>query len=160
MKKRTAAALIGAGAGLALAWLFRGRFAALFDQAAEIVVEPGDGGRPRVTYVTPEVIVKKNKHVRWQVINNTDAEVLVALAGWEDPNHQEAPPAVSADPDDHEHPPQHGLTRQVPGRNQHPGRRPIRGKARGPRQGDFEVVKYAVHLNGHLAVDPIVKLIL
>ena len=159
MKKTTAGLFIGAGVGVVLAWLFRDRFRGLFDQSAEIVVDSGVAGL-FVSHVTPEVIVKKNKHVRWQVINNTDAEVLVALAGWEDPNHQEAPPAVSADPDDHEHPPQHGLTRQVPGRNQHPGRRPIRGKARGPRQGDFEVVKYAVHLNGHLAVDPIVKLIL
>jgi hypothetical protein len=159
MRKTTAAVLIGTGAGFALAWLFRGRLRGMFDEPAEIVVDNGIAG-PFVSYVTPEVVVKKNKHVRWQVTNNSTAEVLVALEDWQDPNHQPAPPAVSADPDDHEHPPQRGLSRQVPGRNRHPGRRPLRGKARAPRDGDVEDVKYAVHLNGRLAVDPIVKLIL
>jgi hypothetical protein len=157
MKKKTAAALIGAGAGLALAWLFRGRFAALFDQAAEIVVEPGDGGRPRVTYVTPEVIVKKNKHVRWQLMNHSNVDVLLELKDWQDANnHESAPPAVTADPDDHEQPPQDGLSRVVPATK----KRPLRGKARGPRQSEAERVKYAVYLDSQLAVDPIVKLIL
>jgi hypothetical protein len=156
MKKTTAAVLIGAGAGLALAWLFRGRFAALFDEAAEIVVEPGEGGRPRVTYVTPEVIVKKNKHVRWQLMNHSNVEVLLELRDWQDPNHQTAPAAVTADPDDHEQPPQNGLSRVVPATK----KRPLRGKARGPRQGEAEKVKYAVYLDNQLAIDPIVKLIL
>ena len=162
MRKTTAGLLIGAGAGLILGWLFRNRFRAMFDAPAEIVVDSGIAG-PFVSFVTPEVTVEKSKHVRWQIINNTTAEVLIELKGWEDLNHQPAPPAVSADPDDHEHPPQHGLSRKVPGRNHggNPGRRPLRGKAREPRGGAIEEkVKYAVHLNGPLAVDPIVKLIL
>ena len=159
MRKTTAGLLIGAGAGMIFGWLFRDRFRAMFDQPAEIVVDSGVAG-PFVSHVTKEVIVKTNKHVRWQITNNTNAEVLIELKGWEDLNHQPAQPAVSADPDDHEHPPQHGLSRRVPARNHNPGRRPLRGKAREPQGGDAEEVKYAVHLNGSLAVDPIVKLIL
>ena len=52
MRKTTAALLIGAGTGLALAWLFRNRFGAMLDAPAEIVVEPGEGGRPQVTFWT------------------------------------------------------------------------------------------------------------
>ena len=156
MRKTTAAVWIGAGVGLVLGWLFRGRLRGMFDEPAEIIVDTGEGGRPRVAYVTPEVTVKKNKHVRWTVTNQSTSDVLIALADWEDAGHQPVPPAVDADPDDHEHPPQQGLTRKVPANK----KRPIRGKARGPRQGEVEKVKYAVHLNGQLAVDPIVKLIL
>ena len=159
MRKTTAAVLIGAGAGLVLAWLFRGRMGRLggmLDEPAEIVVETGEGGRPRVTYVTPEVIVKKNKHVRWQLVNHSNADVLLALKDWQDANREPAPPAVAADPDDHEHPPQNGLSRVVPATK----RRPLRGKARGPRLSEVEKVKYAVYLDNQLAVDPIVKLIL
>jgi hypothetical protein len=155
MKKTTAAVLIGTGAGCALAWLLRGRLRGMFDEPAEIVVDSGIAG-PFISHVTQEVTVKKNKHVRWQVTNNSTAEVLVALADWEDPDHHDAPPAVVADPDDPDHPPQQGLTRRVPADK----KRPIRGRARAPRQGDVEKVKYAVHLNGKVAVDPIVKLIL
>ncbi len=156
MRKTTAAVLIGAGAGLALAWLFRGRLGRMADERAEIVVETGEGGRPRVTFVTPEVTVEQNRHVRWQLVNYSNADVLLALSDWQDANHQPVPPAVAADPDDHEHPPQNGLSREVPATK----KRPLRGKARGPRQGDVEKVKYAVYLDNQLAVDPIVKLIL
>ena len=161
MRKTIAGLLIGAGTGVILGWLFRNRFRAMFDEPAEIVVDSGVAG-PFISHVTEEVTVKTNKHVRWQITNNTGAEVLIELKGWEDLSHQPAPPAVSADPNDHERPPQHGLSRQVPGRNHgNPGRRPLRGKAREPRNGATEEkVKYAVHLNGPLAVDPIVKLIL
>ena len=156
MRKTTAGLLIGAGAGLILGWLFRNRFRAMFDAPAEIVVDSGVTG-PFVSHVTEEVTVEKSKHVRWQITNNTGADVLIELKDWS------APPAVSPDPDDHEQPPQRGLSRKVPGRNHggHPGRRPLRGKARGPQGGaKEEKVKYAVHLNDSLAVDPIVKLIL
>jgi hypothetical protein len=101
------------------------------------------------------VTVKKNKHVRWQVTNRSIADVLIALADWQDANHEAVPPAVDADPDDHEHPPQHGLSRRVPANK----KRPIRGRARAPRDGNAEEVKYAVYLDSELAVDPIVKLI-
>jgi hypothetical protein len=153
MRKTTVAVLIGAGAGLALAWLFRSRFGALFDEPAEIVVEPG----PRVSFVTDSVTVKKHKHVRWMVDNRSGQEVGIALADWQDLSHRPAAPAVDADPDDHEHPPQNGLSRSVPdGR-----RRPIRGRARAPQGGaSEEKVKYSVYLGTDVAVDPIVKLIL
>jgi hypothetical protein len=156
MRKTTAAVLIGAGAGLVLAWLLRSRFGAMFDASAEIVVED-DGGQARVTFVTPYVTVKTNKHVRWMVINRSTHEVGIALAGWQDLNHRPAPPAVDPDPDDPEHPPQNGLSRPVPAGK----RRPIRGRARAPQGGSFEEqVKYSVYLGSDLAVDPIVKLIL
>ena len=157
MRKTTAAALIGAGAGVALAWLFRDRLRGAFDQAAEIVVEPGEGGQPRVSFVTPSVTVKKHKHVRWTVINRSTHDVGIALADWQDLSHRPAPPAVDPDPDDPEHPPQNGLSRSVPAGK----RRPIRGRARAPQGGAFEEpVKYSVYLGADLAVDPIVKLIL
>lgn len=156
MKKTTAAVLIGAGAGLAIAWLLRSRFGAMFDAPAEIIVED-DGNQPRVTFVTDSVTVKKNKHVRWTVINRSRHDAGIALAGWQDLSHRPAPAAVDADPDDHEHPPQNGLSRQVPARQ----RRPIRGRARAPQGGALEEqVKYSVYLGPDLAVDPIVKLIL
>jgi hypothetical protein len=156
MRKTTAAMLIGAGAGLVLAWLLRSRFGAMFNVPAEIIVED-DGDQPRVTFVTDRVTVKKDKHVRWMVINRSRHDVGIALAGWQDLSHRPAPAAVDADPDDHEHPPQNGLSRPVPARQ----RRPIRGRARAPQGGALEEqVKYSVYLGADLAVDPIVKLIL
>lgn len=154
--KKSAGLLLGVAAGLTLAWLFRKRIAALFDEPAKIIVETGDDGRPHVVYVTPEVTVKKNKHVRWQASNDSNVDVVVALADWQDLNHQPVRPAVDADPDDHEHPPQRDLSREVPAQKS----RPIRGRARGPSAGKLEEVKYAVHLDGNLEVDPIVKLTL
>ena len=157
MRKTTVAVLIGAGAGLAIAWLLRSRFGVMLDEPAEIVVEPGEGGLPRVTFVTPTVTVKKHKHVRWTVINRSTHDVGIALADWQDLSHRPAPPAVDPDPDDPEHPPQNGLSRSVPAGK----RRPIRGRARAPQGGAFEEpVKYSVYLGADLAVDPIVKLIL
>jgi hypothetical protein len=162
MDKKSAWLLVGAGTGLTLAWLFRSRIAGLFgvsakiDESAEIIVETGHDGRPHVVYVTPEVIVKKNKHVRWQVGNGSNVDVVVALADWQDESHRPVRPAVDADPDDHEHPPQQDLSRKVPAQKS----RPIRGRARGPSAGHVEKVKYAVHLDGNLEVDPIVKLTL
>ena len=157
MKKTTVGLFIGASAGLVLAWLFRDRLRGMFDEAADIIVEPGEGGRPRVSFVTPSVTVKKHKHVRWTVINRSTQEVGIALADWQDLGHRPAPPAVDPDPDDHEHPPQNGLSRSVPAGKQ----RPIRGLARAPQGGAFEEqVKYSVYLGADLAVDPIVKLIL
>lgn len=156
MDKKGAGLLLGAAAGLTLGWLFRKRIAGLFDERAKIIVETGDDGRPHVVYVTAEVTVKKNKHVRWQASNDSNVDVVVALADWQDLNHQPVRPAVDADPDDHEHPPQQGLSRKVPAQKS----RPIRGRARGPSAGDIEKVKYAVHLDGNLEVDPIVKLTL
>jgi hypothetical protein len=157
MRNTTAALLIGAGAGLVLAWLFRGRLGAMLDAPAEIVVEPGEGGRPRVSFVTPSVTVKTHRHVSWMVINRSTHDAGIALADWQDLGHRPAPPAVDPDPDDHEHPPQNGLSRSVPAGK----RRPIRGRARAPQGGAFEEhVKYSVYLGADLAVDPIVKLIL
>ena len=148
--------LIGAGAGAVLAWLLRARLRGMFDAPAQIIVED-DGAQPRVTSVTRSVTVETNKHVRWMVINRSSHDVGIALAGWQDLSHRPAPPAVDADPDDHEHPPQNGLSRQVPARQ----RRPIRGRARAPQGGALEEqVKYSVYLGPDLAVDPIVKLIL
>lgn len=153
--RKTAGLLIGAGAGLVLGWLLRDRFTRILDTPAEIVVDTGKDGRPRVTFVTAEVTVKKNKHLRWQVTNRSTTDVLIALADWQDGKKEPVPPAVDADPDDHEHPPQRGLSRQVPANK----KRPIRGRARAPREGNVEKVKYAVYLDHELAVDPIVKLI-
>ena len=155
MSKKTTGILIGAGAGLALVWLLRDRLTALFDVRAEIIVKTGRDGNPHVDFVTDEVTVRRNKNVKWSVHNHSDADVLIALADWEDENHQPVAPAVDPDPDDHDHPPQKGLTREVPAGN----RRPIRGRARAPHgPSKDEKVKYAVYLNDHLEVDPIVKL--
>ena len=155
MNKKIAGMMIGAGAGLALAWMFRGRLLRMSEVRADIVVKTGDDGRPHVEFVTDEITVKRNHHARWWVDNRANVEVLVALADWEDLEHRPVPPAVEADPDDHEHPPQRGLSREVPA-GKH---RPIRGRARAPRGGAHdEKVKYAVHLDGRVEVDPIVKL--
>ena len=155
MNKKSVGLLLGAATGLTLAWVFRNRIG-WFDKTAKIVVDIGSDGNPHVVFVTDEVEVKKDKHVRWNVINDSEVDVLVALADWEDEDHDPVSPAVSADPDDDDEPPQHGLTRKVPAEK----KRPIRGKARGPNTGKVERVKYAVHLDGHLEVDPIVKLTL
>jgi hypothetical protein len=155
--KKSAGFLLGAAAGLVLAWLFRDRIAGLFDKRAKITVETGDDGKPHVVFVTREVTVKKNGHVRWKVTNDSKVDVVIALADWQDANHQPVTPAVDPDPDDDDKPPQQGLTREVPeGKS-----RPIRGKARGPSAGKLEEeVKYAVYLGKDLEVDPIVKLTL
>ena len=151
--------LIGAGAGLALAWLFRGRLGAMLDEPAEIVVEPGEGGRPRVTFVTPDGDRQEEQAcavaTRESTLERTTCSSRSATGRTS--SHQPAPPAVAADPDDHEHPPQNGLSRAVPASK----RRPIRGKAQGAAGGAMSrTVKYAVYLDDQLAVDPIVKLIL
>ena len=156
MNKRSVGLLLGAAAGLSLAWLFRDRIAGLFDRSADIFVETGGDGRPHVVFVTDEVAVKKNNHVRWQVTNDATVDVIVELTGWQDSGGNPVSPAVDADPDDNDHPPQQGLSRKVPAGK----KRPIRGKARGPSTGTVERVKYAVHLDGNLEVDPIVKLTL
>jgi hypothetical protein len=156
MARKTAGLLIGIGAGLALAWAFRDRLRGLSDRIADIIVENGSGGAPRVTFVTPEVTVKRHKHVRWFVTNRSSQSVDISLRDWQDSTHRPVAPAVDADPDDREHPPQNGLSRPVPS-----GRRlPIRGRARGPQHGFEERVKYAVYLGETVAVDPIVKLVL
>jgi hypothetical protein len=154
MDKKSVGLLLGAATGFTLGWLFRHRIAGLFDQRAEIIVGPNGSTEPHVVFVTPEVTVKRNKDVRWLAINNSKVDVVVALADWQDLNHQPVRPAVDPDPDDHEHPPQKGLTREVPA-GKH---RPIRGRARGPNGGKEEKVKYAVYLGDRLEVDPIVKL--
>ena len=158
MSKKTTGMLIGAGAGLALVWLLRDKVAALFgDVRADIIVKTGKDGEPHVVYVTDEITVKRNKHAKWWVDNRSNADVVIALADWEDANHQPVPAAVDPDPDDHDHPPQNGLTREVP----RDKRRPIRGRARAPQGGaSAEKVKYAVYLGTNLEVDPIVKLTL
>ena len=157
MDKKSVGFFLGAAAGFSLAWLFRARLAALVAPAQpRILIERGKDGRPKVT-VTPEVIVvRKNNHVRWQAINDLDVDVEIALADWQDQNHHPVRPAVDADPADHEHPPQTGLTREVPAGK----KRPIRGRARGPDGGNEEFVKYSVLVDGSLGVDPIVKLVL
>jgi hypothetical protein len=155
MSKKTTGMLIGAGAGLALVWLFRDRLTALFDVRALIIVKTGDDNRPHVDFVTDEVTVRRNRNVRWSVDNRSDADVVIALADWENENHEPVAPAVDPDPDDHDHPPQKGLTREVPA-----GKRlPIRGRARAPHgPSRDEKVKYAVYLGKDLEIDPIVKL--
>ena len=120
MDKKSVGLLLGAATGFTLGWLFRHRIAGLFDQRAEIIVGPNGSTEPHVVFVTPEVTVKRNKDVRWLAINNSKVDVVVALADWQDLNHQPVRPAVDPDPDDHEHPPQKGLTREVPAGNTAP----------------------------------------
>ena len=160
MSKKTTGILIGAGAGLGLVRLFRDKIAALFEVRADIIVKTGKDDKPHVVFVTDAITVKRNRHAKWWVDNRSNADVVVALADWadwEDPNHPRVPAAVDADPDDHDHPPQKELTREVP----HGKRRPIRGRARAPQGGaSEEKVKYAVYLGTNLEVDPIVKLTL
>jgi hypothetical protein len=95
------------------------------------------------------------------VHNHSQQGVVISLRDWQDnSNHEPVPPAVDADPDDKEQPPQDGLSREVPAGK----KRPIRGRARKPQkngeEADEEDVKYAVYLGEELAVDPIVKLVL
>lgn len=160
MKKKGVGLLLGVGAGLGVVWFFRDQIAGLFDKRVDIDVEDLKGV-PRVVDVTPETVtVKQNRHVRWTVHNHTQQDVLISLRDWQDDsNHEPVPPAVDADPDDKEKPPQDGLSREVPAGK----KRPIRGRARKPQnnrgEADEEDVKYAVYLGGELAVDPIVKLV-
>ena len=160
MKKKGVGLLLGVGAGLGVVWFFRDEIAALFDKRVDIDVEDVKGA-PRIVDVIPEtVIVKHNRHVRWTVHNHSQQGVVISLRDWQDSNHEPVPPAVDADPDDKEKPPQDGLSREVPAGK----KRPIRGRARKPQkngeEADEEDVKYAVYLGEELAVDPIVKLVL
>jgi hypothetical protein len=160
MNKKRAGLLIGAGAGLGLLWLVRDKIAGLFDKRATIDVEDVSGV-PRVTFVTEEVTVKENKHVRWMVENRSQQSVTISLADWQDLKHQPVSPAVQADPDDDKKPPQKDLSREVPSGK----KRPIRGRARAPKHNaneepDEESVKYSVYLGKDVAVDPVVKLVL
>ena len=84
------------------------------DQTADIVVEPGNGGTPPIVHVTPEVTVKKDKHVRWLVDNRTQEDVVVSLADWQDLSHRPVESAVAAAPNDNQQPPQDNLSRRVP----------------------------------------------
>jgi hypothetical protein len=156
MSKRTAGLLIGIGAGIGLACVIINRLRAGGDQTADIIIEPGTGGGPPIVDVTPEVTVKRNKHVRWLVDNRTQQDALVSLADWQDRSHRPVEAAVAAAADDNEQPPQENLSRRVPAGR----RRQIRGRARGPRMALVESVKYSVYLDSALAVDPIVKLVL
>lgn len=160
MSKKATGVLIGAGAGLAAAWWFRDVIAGWFDTRAVIEVEDVNDV-PRVTFVTEEVTVKENKHVRWKVENRSKKSVTISLADWQDLDHQPVSPAVRADPDDDKKPPQKDLSREVPSLK----KRPIRGRARAPKreagsEKDEETVKYSVKLGEDVAVDPIVKLTL
>ena len=158
MKKKGVGLLLGVGAGLGVVWFFRDAITAMFDKRVDIEVEDVKGA-PRIVDVTPETVtVKHNRHVRWTVHNHSQQDVVVSLRDWQDDsNHEPVPPAVDPDPDDKEKPPQDGLSREVPGGK----KRPIRGRARKPREeADEEDVKYAVYLGDELAVDPIVKLVL
>jgi len=161
MKKKGVGLLLGVGAGLGVVWFFRDAIAAMFDKRVDIEVEDVKGA-PRIVDVTPETVtVKHNGHVRWTVHNHSQQDVVVSLRDWQDDlNREPVPPAVDADPDDKEQPPQDGLSREVPAGK----KRPIRGRARKPQkdgeEADEEDVKYAVYLGEELAVDPIVKLVL
>jgi hypothetical protein len=155
MTKKTAAILIGAGAGFGLAWLFRKFLLAAMDAEARIEVEDGKDGAPRVSYVTAEVLVRRNGHVRWFVNNHSASDVKISLADWQDLNHHPVSPAVEPEADDSEQPEQVDLSRYIPA-GKH---RQIRGRARGPHAALIEPVKYSVYLGSDLAVDPIVKLV-
>jgi hypothetical protein len=154
--------LIGAGTALGIAWLFGPKLAALLrggnagDKERTIVLKTRASGEPGINEIDSDletVVVRKNKHLTWWVINESDAAVLVSLENWKDGSGGSIP-AVDPDPDDHDQPPQSGLSREVP-KNK---KRPIRGKARGPLSGNSEEVHYDVYLDTKPAADPIVKL--
>jgi hypothetical protein len=160
MKKKDVGLLLGVGAGLGLVWFCRNQIAAMFDKRVDLEVEDQTDG-PRVVEVLPETVtVKHNGHVRWTVHNHSQQDVMISLQDWQDSSHEPVAPAVDPAPDDNEQPPQDGLSRKVPAGK----KRPIRGRARKPQKDGAEVdeeeVKYAIFLDGGLAVDPIVKLVL
>ena len=159
MNKKTVGLLVGIGAGLGIAWALRDKFAGVLGgKNLDIVLKTVVPGQQAGVSTQPAVVtVFKDTHITWHVTNDSDKDVLVALANWNDGDNHGRRPAVDADvdPDDHEDPPQHDLTRLVPAGK----KRKIRGKSR-KADAIIESVYYDVNLDGTKGVDPIVRLVL
>ena len=159
MNKKAVGFLVGIGAALGLAWALRHNTTGLLGgKDLEVVLKTVVPGQKAGVRTQPaEVTVLKDTHITWHVMNDSDKDVLVSLANWNDGRGHERRPAVDADvdPHDHEQPPQHDLSRLVPAGK----KRKIRGKSR-RADGLIEVVHYDVNLDGTKGVDPIVRLVL
>jgi hypothetical protein len=157
--KKTVGLLVGIGAGLGLAWALRHKFAGVLGgKDLEIVLKTVVPGEKAGVRIQPaDVMVFKDTDITWHVTNDSDKDVVVSLANWNDGEGHGRRPAVDADvdPHDHEHPPQHDLSRLVPAGK----KRKIRGKSR-KADAVIETVYYDVNLDGTKGVDPIVRLVL
>ena len=149
MNKKTTSFLIGAAAGIGLAWYY-GRLVARGVKRVPIVLRKRDDGSCGVEPVD-DVILKilPPEPLLWDITNPKDTDggcgkgVTVSIGGWTK-GGKESPPAVLAVTfEEHVLP---GQTRTIPALAN-----PVAGK------GEF---KYNVYLGEELALDPIVKLIL
>ena len=155
MTNKTTGLLFGAGIGLGIGWLIaRGGKS---DAERIMILKKRPNGQPGLELAPDDVEVRAGKRLTWWVVNLTDLDVEVSFTNWRDEDNQPKAPAVNADPDNDGDDPQNGLSRMV-----RKGKvKKIRSKARSPEAIVFpEEVYYDVYLDGDLAVDPIVKLIL
>ena len=166
MNKKVAV-LIGAGAGVGLGWLLRPFLLHLFggggggggNRDTDILLADNSKGNPCIKKQPDDVEIKQNKHLTWEVKNNSSSDVVISMRNWRDAQNQPVTPATDPDPDpnDHERPPQRGLSREVPSGH----KRKIRGKSRAPRGNEEEErVYYDVFVGEEKGTDPIVKLVL
>lgn len=144
MDKRIGGLLVGAGAGIALAWHFLRRDQDEVD--LQIGLEPADGGGCRVATKPAFAELHWMQKVNWHITNNCDQDVRVALEGWRHNNGTPTSPAAHSDD-----PQQPGLWRNVKKHDT----AIIKAKA---RFGFFEECCYDVYLDDRLGADPIVKL--
>jgi len=153
MSDKTTGFLFGATLGLGIAAWFL-RMLGNDDKERIIILKTGSNGA--LCMKKPEdVEIRKHKKLTWWVVNLSKADVDVSLVNWRDENGNRKDPAVNADPNDHDEPPQNQLSRTVPQGTA----RKIRSKAREPEPAFlFEKVYYDVYLNGNPGADPIVKL--
>jgi hypothetical protein len=144
MDKRTGGLLVGAAAGIALAWHFLRRDQAEVD--LQIGLEPADGGGCRVATKPEFAELHWMQKVNWHITNNCNQDVRVALESWRDRDGRPRPPAANSDD-----PNQPGLWKKVKKNDT----ATIKAKA---RLGFFEDCYYDVYLDDQLGADPIVKL--
>jgi hypothetical protein len=146
MNKKTVGMLFGATAGA---------IALRMAQESDPVVVPiviGSDGRSLTTKPQIKVDLRFRQQILWEITNNSDDAVRVALENWRKPQGGRIVPAAYADGYD-----QPGLWRIVPGR----GEATISAKG---RLAQFiilpEQCEYDVYLNDVQVLDPIVKLVL
>ena len=149
MNKKSVGVLVGAAAG-AIAF----RVSQETDPVViPIVVDSGEGGLFRLTTKPLAYVhLRFRQRVIWEITNNSDYDVRVAVENWRRPNGGRVQPAAFADDPD-----QPGLWRIVTA-HQHAK---IRAKG---RLAEWIVLpeecEYDIYVNDVLAADPIVKLVL
>lgn len=153
MNKKSAGLLFGAAVGAGLVWAVRRGLIELFPRQHRDIVLNDVGGTCHVTTKPEELFLVLNQKVTWHVTNNCAAGYNVSLTKWRDLQDIAVSRGVGAD--------DNGPGNQDPGRYVPPGQTlPINGKKARVASSLVETVKYDIYLNGELAADPIVKLVL